>query len=116
MGRFGWSATVIFFALGAILGAFEVQGVIMPQPLFIFIIVIMLLMVFIAVGVILNEVGKAAWRIWRQRAVSATWVSTEEPGLLDFEADLEQGTRRLISELNKLNNDTQKLSKQLPKH
>jgi len=116
MGRIGWSATVIFFALGAILGAFEVQRVEMPQPLFIFIIVIMLLMVFIAVGVILNEVGRASWRIWQKRIVSAGWISAEEPGLLDFEADYTQAYQRFMNEMEKLTKDTQRLGKILPKH
>ncbi len=88
----------------------------MPQPLFIFIIVIMLLMVVIAVGVILNEVGKAARRIWRQRAVSATWISKENPGLLDFEADFKKGSNRFTIEMKKLGNDTQRLATQLNKH
>ena len=114
--RIGISAGLGSFAVGIVLAIFEVQRWTMPAPLAVILIVVMLLLATATFGWILYEVGKAAWRIWRQRTVSATWVSAEEPGLLDFEADLEQGTRRLISELNKLTNDTQKLGKQLPKH
>ena len=114
--RIGVSAALGSFASGIVLAIYEVQEWDMPAPLAVVLIVLMLLLVVVAVGVILYEVGKALWRIWQQRAVSATWVSTEEPGLLDFEADLERGTERFISEMEKLANDTRRLGRLLPKH
>ena len=88
----------------------------MPALLAVVLMVLMLLLVVVAVGVILYEVGKAARRFWQQRSVSATWVSAEEPGLLDFEADFEKGVDRFTIEMKKLGNDTQRLATQLNKH
>ena len=114
--RIGVSAVLGSIAAGIVLAIYEVQGWNMPAPLAVAFIVLIVLLVVVAVGVILYDVGKAVRRLWQQRSVSATWVSAEEPGLLDFEADFAQGTNRLISELNKLSKDTERLGRLLPKH
>lgn len=88
----------------------------MPAPLAVTLIVLMLLFVLVAIGVILYELKKAVRQIWLKRNVSAAWISAEEPGLLDYEANLLRGFERFTSELNKFTKDTQRLSKQLPKH
>ena len=114
--RIGVSAALGSFAAGIVLAIYQVQGWDMPAPLAATLIVLMLLLIMVAVGVILYQVGKVTWHILQRRAVLATWVSAEEPGLLDFEADFAKGSSQFISEMKKLTNDTQRLGNLLPKH
>lgn len=114
--RIGVSAGLGSFAVGIVLAIYEVQEWNMPALLAGVLIVVMLLLAMAAFLWILYEIGRAIWHILQRRAVSAAWISAEEPGLLDFEADLAQGSRRFISEMSKLANDTRRLGKLLPKH
>ena len=88
----------------------------MPTLIAVAFIVILLIMIVVALGVILFEVVKEVRRFLEHRATSASWVSKEEPGLLDYEADGLRAMERFTQELAGLGEDTRKLGQSLQKH
>jgi type III secretory pathway component EscS len=114
--RIGIEASLASVAIGLVLAAFQVQGWTMPRLLAVILIVLLLLMVAVALSAILYEVFKAVRRFLEHRATSPSWVSSERPGLLDYEADGIRANERFTKELNKLNRGTTKLGEQLERH
>ena len=62
------------------------------------------------------EIWRVARRFLEHRATSPSWVASDAPGLLDYEADGLRPQQRLARELNKLNDDTQSLGRKLDRH
>lgn len=101
---------------GLILAFFEVQGWNMPIPLAIAVFTILFLMLVVAVGAIIYEIVRSIRKYLEERATSSSWVSKEEPGLLDFEADGTRATERFAKEITKLTINTGKLTEKLTKY
>jgi hypothetical protein len=111
-GAAGFGAAVS----GLILAFFEVQGWNMPTPLAIAVFAILFLMLVVAVGAIIYEIVRSIRKYLEEHATSSSWVSKEEPGLLDFEADGTRATERFTKEITKLKTNTEKLAKKLTKY
>jgi predicted component of type VI protein secretion system len=114
--RVGVQASFAAVVIAIILAIFEVQGWIVPAPLAVALLVLLMAMLVVAVGMILYELIKAANQYLDARATSAAWVSSEAPGLLDYEADGIRANKRFTAELRKLGKDTERLGQQLRKH
>jgi hypothetical protein len=110
------AASVAAAVSGLTLAFFEVQEWDMPSPLAIFILVLFLLMLFIALVVACYEIILGIRKYFEERATSAAWVSKEEPGLLDYEADGNRAMERFTKELLKLTTNTKKFTTKLNKY
>ncbi len=111
-GPAGFAAVVI----AIILAMYDVQSLTVPEPLATFLLVTLLLMLLTALGMIGLEVVNAVRQFFEHRATSASWVSSEAPGLLDYEADGERASKRFGKEMKQLSSDTQGLANTLAKH
>jgi predicted PurR-regulated permease PerM len=114
--RIGVAASFASVAIGLLLAAFQVQGWTMPRLLAIVLIVLLSVMVAIAVSAIVYEVVRTVRRFLKHRATTPSWVSTERPGLLDYEADGIRAGERFTKELTKLSRDTEGLGAKLERH
>jgi hypothetical protein len=114
--RIGLWASLASAAIGILFAVFEVQGWKVPGPLALALIVFLLAVIAVAVLMISVEVARAIHRFFEYRATSASWVSSEAPGLLDYEADGIRAGNRFTKELYKLNDDTETLGKRLARH
>jgi hypothetical protein len=101
---------------GLILAFFGVQGWDMPTPLATTVLVILLLMLVIALGTVIYEIVRSIRKYLEERATSSSWVSKEEPGLLDYEADGKRATERFAKEILKLNINTGKIANNLTRY
>lgn len=106
-------ASFIAIVIGIVFVIYEVQGWKMSTPLAVIFVVILLLMVLVAIGMILFELFSAGRQFLERRATSASWLSREAPGLLDYEADWERANKRFLKELNRLGSDSKKVGKTL---
>lgn len=114
--RFGLPASFTGAAIGIVAGVYEVQGWKMPGPLAVALITALLIMIVVAISVMGYEAIKEVLLFLERRATSAAWVSQEEPGLLDYEADFLRASDRFKREMVGLANDTGKLGRDLGKH
>jgi hypothetical protein len=114
--RIGVAASLASVAIGLLLAAFQVQGWTMPRLLAVILIVLLIVMIAIALSVIVYEVVGAVRGFLEHRATSSSWVSSERPGLLDYEADGIRASERFTKELIRLNRDTETLGKKLQRH
>ena len=110
------AASVGAIVSGLILAFYEVQVWDMPTPVAIFIVVVLYLMFFIALGVGCYEIILGIRKYFEERATSPSWVSKEEPGLLDYEADGERATERFAKEILKLTTNTEKVTNKLNRY
>lgn len=115
-GRIGLWATLGSAGIGLFFALFQVQGWTMAKPLAIGLGVLLLGAVAFAVSMIGIEVWRVVRRFFEHRATSPTWVASDPPGLLDYEADALRAQNRFVKELNKLNRDTEALGRKLEKH
>lgn len=97
--------------VGLTLALFQVQGWKMPTALAVFLLVILFGLLALSLGTICLAGIKAIRQIAEHRAVSASWVSDEVPGLLDYEADGERAANRFTKELKRFAIDTERLGK-----
>lgn len=111
-GPAGFAAVII----AIIFAIYQVQGWKMPTPLAVFLLATLFLMLFTSLGIICFELISVSRQFLEHRATSASWLSREAPGLLDYEADGERASQRFLKEINKLAIDTQKLGDILAKH
>ncbi len=88
----------------------------MPDFLAIILLVILLTMLFIAILVILFESGKGVRKYCENRSISAGWISTEPPGILDCQVDGVRARDRFSKETKKLFERIECLSKIAEKH
>jgi hypothetical protein len=109
-------ATLASAAIGLFLALFQVQGWTVPKPLALTLIVLLLGVIAGAVSMAIIELGRVARRYLEHRATSPSWVASDPPGLLDYEADGVRAQKRFTRELNKLNDDTVRLGKRLERH
>jgi hypothetical protein len=114
--RLALPAAFAAFIIPVIFAIFEVQEWKVPVPLAVALLVILFVMLIIALGMVFYEVVKAGLQILEHRATSASWVSTEAPGLLDYEADGLRANKRFTSELDRLTKDVERLGKRLKSH
>jgi hypothetical protein len=114
--RIGLPASFTGVAIAILVAIFEVQAWKIPTPIAIALIVILSAMIVTALGMIVVELVKEGLRIREHHATSASWVSSEEPGLLDYEADGLRASNRLTKELAGVGKDTQKLGRNLARH
>ncbi|MEX0683748.1 MAG: hypothetical protein WD904_01980 [Dehalococcoidia bacterium] len=114
--RVGLPASFAGVAIGILFAVCEVQGWKMPAPIAVGFIVILLVMIAVALGIIGYELFREAQRYFERRATSASWVSSEEPGLLDYEADGLRAIHRFTREMDGLAKNTRKLGRSLTKH
>jgi hypothetical protein len=112
----GVGASLASVAIGLLLAAFQVQGWTMPKLLAIVLIVLLVVMIAVALSVIVYEVVRAVRGFLEHRATTPSWVSSERPGLLDYEADGIRASERFTKELKKLTRDTAKLGAKLRRH
>lgn len=112
----GLPASFTGVAIAILFALFEVQEWKMPTPIAISFIAILSVMIVVALGMVVYEVVTQALRYLEHRATTASWVSSEEPGLLDYEADGLRAIERLTREMAGLAKDTQKLGRNLQKH
>lgn len=110
------AAGFVAIVSGLILAFFEVQGWDMPTPLAIFIMAVLFVMLFIGLGAVCYAVILGIRKYFEERATSASWVSKEEPGLLDYEADGIRAMERFTKEISKLTTNTQKLTTKLRRY
>ncbi len=110
------AASVVAIASGLILAFFALQEWDMPTPLAIFIVVVLFLMLFIALGVVCCEIILGIRKYFEERATSPSWVSKDEPGLLDYEADGLRATERFTKEILKLATNTEKFTNKLNRY
>lgn len=111
-----YAASVVAVVSGLIFAFFEIQGWDMPTPLAIFILVVFFLTLFFALGVVCYEIILGIRKYFEERATSPSWVSKEEPGLLDYEADGERATERFTKELLNLATITGKFTNKLSRY
>lgn len=111
-----WYASIASVAIGLVLAAYQVQGWKMPKPLAVTLIVILLVMAAVALLATFFEVGRTILRYREYRATNPAFVSTENPGLLDYEADGIRATKRLTKEYNEFAGQTGKLGKKMERH
>lgn len=114
--RLAIPASFAAVTIAILLGLFQVQGWKVPTPLAITFIVILIMMVTVAIGLMFFELLRAAFQFLEHRATTASWVSSEEPGLLDYEADGLRASSRFNKELVRLAADTQKLGISIQAH
>ena len=79
-----------------------------------------LTLLFLFVGIFMTmiviEFIKAIRQFLDTRATSAEWVPTDNPGLLDYEADGERAIKRFTKELKQIATDTLKLAKNVVRY
>jgi hypothetical protein len=109
-------ATFASVALGLFLAAFQVQGWTMPRAVAIVVIVLLALLSAAAISALVYEVVRSVRSYLEHRATTSSWVSSERPGLLDYEADFIRANERFTKELTKLNRGTQRLGARLQRH
>lgn len=114
--RIGLWATLTSAAIGLFLALFQVQGSKVPKALALTLIVVLLGVIAGALSMIAIELWRFFRRFLEHRATSASWVASDAPGLLDYEADGVRAMGRFSKELNKLNDDTHSLGEKLDKH
>jgi hypothetical protein len=114
--RIGLWATLASAGIGLFLALFQVQGWTMPQPLAVLLIALLLGVIAVAVSMIVIEIYRVVSQFLEHRATSTSWVASDSPGLLDYEADGIRAMDRFTDELNKMNRDTESLGKSLDKH
>jgi hypothetical protein len=114
--RIGLRASFASAAIVILLGVFQVQGWTMPKGLAIPLIVLLVAMIVIAISMIVYDVVAAFRRYLRHRATSASWVSKEKPGLLDYEADGIAASEFFVEKLTELSSSTQRLGARLERH
>jgi hypothetical protein len=114
--RIGLSATLSSASIGLLLALFQVQGWAMPKALAHALIVLLVAMIAAGFSVIVYEAVRALRRYREHRKTTASWVASEAPGLLDYEADGIRAGNRFTEELEGLNNDTTRLGKKLARH
>lgn len=88
----------------------------MPASLAMFLVGTLFLLTFVALVIICYETINAVRQFLEHRATSASWLSREAPGLLDYEADGERASKRFTKELNSFVINTQKLANILATH
>ena len=115
-GRIGLWATLASAGIGLLLALFQVQGWTVPTALALTLIVLLLGLIAVAVAMIAVEISRVARRYLEHRATSPSWVSSDAPGLLDYEADGIRAMKRFTRELDKMGDDTEALGKKLQKH
>jgi hypothetical protein len=108
--RIGVTAAFAGVAVPILFGIYEVQGWQVPTPLAAPLVGLVWLMIVIAVGVIVAEVVQGIGRVREHLATSAAWISKEEPGLLDYEADGLRAVERFAKEMDGLSKDTERLN------
>jgi hypothetical protein len=116
VARVGVVTSLGSVAIGLLLAVFQVQGWTMPKILALLLIALLIAMIAASVAVVVYEVVRAIRLFFEHRATSPSWVSSERPGLLDYEADGIRASERFAKELNKLNGDTTRLGKKLRRH
>src|SRR5215204_1001387 len=109
-------ASLASASIALLLAAFQVQEWTMPKLLAVILIVLLIVMLLVAVLVIVYEVVRAVRRYLKHRETSASWVSSEKPGLLDYEADGTAASERFTEQLEKLSRATQQLGEKLDGH
>jgi hypothetical protein len=87
-----------------------------PKPLAIILIAFLVLVIGIAVSMIGYETVRALRRFLQHRATTPSWVSSERPGLLDYEADGIRASKRFTRELSNLSDGTAELEKKIKRH
>jgi hypothetical protein len=114
--RIGLWAGLASAGIGLFFALFQVQGWKVPKPLALALIVVLLAVIAGAVSMIAFEIWRAGRRFLEHRATSPSWVASEAPGLLDYEADGLRAIERFSRELNKIAEDTVSLGKRLDRH
>lgn len=99
--------------IGLILALYGVQGWKMPTALAVVLLSILFVLLALSIGMLCVAAFKAIKQFMENRATSAAWISTEVPGLLDYEADSERDSKRFNKELKQLTIDTVRLGKTL---
>jgi hypothetical protein len=114
--RFAVLASFTSVSIGLFLAAFQVQGSHMPHDVALALDSFLGLMIVAAVVAMGWEAFKFVRGYLEHRATSASYVSSEEPGLLDYEADGMRANKRFTRELNKLARQTATLNRRLERH
>jgi hypothetical protein len=107
IGSFG--AVVI----GLVLALYQVQGWKMPTVLAVLLLSILFGLLALSIGMLCFTAVKAISKFAERRATSAAWISSEVPGLLDYEADGERAGKRFTKELKQFTIDTGKLGQKI---
>ena len=95
---------------GLILSLYQVQGWKMPTVLAALLWFILFGLASFLIGVLCLAAFKAIKQIAERRAISASWVSSAAPGLLDCEVDGKRAIDRLLKEINRLQVDINRLA------
>src|SRR5690349_17043543 len=111
--RVAISAALSSGATGILLAIFQVQGWTVPKPLALALIALMLLITGIAVLVVVIDLGSNVRAFLERRATNALWISSEPPGLLDYEADGLRAQNDLNRMFNTLAKDTGRVGKSI---
>jgi hypothetical protein len=115
-GRLGLRASFTGAVIAIFIAVFEVQGWEMPALIAVPLLVVLGLMILVALATIVYEVVKEVIHIREHLATSPSWVSSEEPGLLDYEADGVRAMNRFTKEIEGLGRDSGRLGKELTQH
>lgn len=111
--RVGYAAALASAATGILFAIVQVQGWTVPKPLALALIALMLLIIAGAVLLILVDLARNIRAFLEHRATSASWISDEPPGFLDYEVDGLRATDEFSSVITKLGEDTETLGKRL---
>jgi hypothetical protein len=109
--RVALGATIAGGAIGIIFAGFQVQGWTVPRLLAIVLLAVLGLVLAGALGMVVYESVRALRMFLEHRSVSAGWISSEPPGLLDYEADNLRAQKALNRFFNKLAKDTTRVGK-----
>ncbi len=120
MGKISAVKVAGFGALGVVAGLilalYQVQGWKMPTALAVLLSVILFGLLALFMGTLCLVAIKAVRQITERRATSATWVSSEAPGVLDCEVDGKLAVDRLLKELKRWQVDINRLATRVETH
>jgi hypothetical protein len=114
--RIGLASTLVGGAIGILFAGFQVQGWRVPKLLALVLFAVLGLVIVGAVLAVVYEIVRAVRRFLEHRATTASWVSAEAPGFLDFEPDGMRAMDRFTREMNKLSGDTKDLGEKADSH
>lgn len=109
--RLSFSSGLASVLIGLLFGAVQLQGWKMPAWLAVTLLVVLGVMLVAALSVPVYETVRALRRAYEYRITTPSWVSSEMPGLFDYEADALRANEHFAKTLIRLSNDTERLGK-----
>lgn len=109
--RLSFSSGLASVLIGLLFAAVQLQGWKMPAWLAVTLLVVLGVMLVAALSVPAYETVRALRRAYEYRITTPSWVSSEMPGLFDYEADALRANEHFAKTLTRLGKDTERLGK-----